>query len=81
MLTPVVCVTCGMPIADVCGLYFHLKAERVAAVLAESGTDPGKAAADNSLTVDCSDIFDKLGIVQLCCRKSMSTAMIYSNYY
>jgi DNA-directed RNA polymerase subunit N (RpoN/RPB10) len=81
MLCPVLCFTCGCPVGDVAALFRHMRAARVRAVLAERGTAPALAAADAGLQIDCSDILDQLCIDNDCCRKTLVTAMIFSDYY
>jgi len=81
MLVPVICFTCGNPIGDIEDLFHHLRAARVREILAERGTTATQAAADAGLQIDCSDILDRLGIKNDCCRKCLVTAMIFTDHY
>ena len=81
MLVPVLCFTCGCPIGDVEDLFHHMRAARVRPILAERGTTATQAASDTGLQIDCSDILDQLGIIHDCCRKTLVSAMIFSDYY
>lgn len=81
MLTPVVCFTCGCAVGDKAGIFRHLRAERVRTILAERGTVPERVMADSGLQIDCSDILDSLQIRHDCCRKTIATAMIYTDWY
>lgn len=81
MLIPVVCFTCGCPVGDLADVFLHMKAERVRKALAERGTVPLQAANDADLQVPCDDIFDALGVANSCCRKCLTTAMIYTDHY
>ncbi len=81
MLVPVICCTCGLPIGDVEDIFRELRNNRVRSMLAERGTTPTQAAVDTGLQIDCSDILKEIGIDHDCCRKSLVTAMIFSDYY
>ena len=81
MLLVIVCFSCGCPVGDKADLYRHMRAARVREVLAARGTIPTQAAADAGLQIPCGDILDALGIVNDCCRKCFTTAMVYSDHY
>lgn len=81
MLIPIVCLTCGCPLGDREDLFRELRAERVQEVLGPRGTVPTQAAVDTGLQIDCSDILEKLGIENDCCRAHMVTGMVYEDYY
>ncbi|NBQ42410.1 MAG: hypothetical protein EBU23_07705 [Mycobacteriaceae bacterium] len=81
MLVPVTCFTCGCPVGDVEDLYRHKRAALVRTILAERGTAATQASVDAGLQIDCSHILDDLGVVGICCRKVLVSAMIFSDYY
>lgn len=81
MLVPVLCFTCGCPIGDVEGMFRVMRSKRVREVLAQRETSASQAAVDAGLQIDCSDILDRLGIIHDCCRKTLVTAMVFSDYY
>ena len=81
MLVPVLCFTCGCPTGDVDCIFRHLRAARVRTILGERGTTATQAAIDAGLQIDCSEDLTRLGITNDCCRKVLSTAMIFSDYY
>jgi DNA-directed RNA polymerase subunit N (RpoN/RPB10) len=81
MLVPVLCFTCGCAVGDVAPLFRHMRAARARAILAERGTTATRAGADAGLRVDCGDILDRLGVDHDCCRKTLITAMVFTDYY
>ena len=48
-------------------------------ILEERGTQATQAAVDAGLQIECSDILDKLLITHECCRKTLVTAMIFTD--
>lgn len=81
MLTPIVCMTCGCPVGDKAGIFRHLRAERVRAVLAGRDTAASRVLADAGLRIECADILDSIGVTDDCCRKTLATAMIFTDIY
>ena len=81
MLVPVICFTCGFPTGDVEDMFHKMRAERVRAVFGERGGSAAQAGSDAGLQIDCGDILTQLGINHDCCRVSLVTAMIFSDYY
>lgn len=81
MLTPVTCQTCGIPVGDVEDLFRVMRAALAHAMLEKQGTTPTQAAADPGLQIACGEIFDRLEIRGDCCRKTLNTAMIFSDHY
>lgn len=81
MLTPIVCMACGLSTGDKEDLFRHMRAERVREVLAKSGTDAAHAPADAGLQIDCSDILDTLCVSKDCCRATLVTALIYTDIH
>ena len=79
MLVPVKCITCGYPVGSVEDLFHIMRAKKVKAILEERGTQATQAAVDVGLQIDCSDILDKLHITHECCRKTLVTAMIFTD--
>jgi DNA-directed RNA polymerase subunit N (RpoN/RPB10) len=75
------CFTCGLPVDDRGDIFRHMRAERVRAVLAERGTTATQAAVDSGLQIDCRDILEALGVDNDCCRKTMISAMQFSDYF
>lgn len=80
MMCPVVCFSCGLPI-EVEDLFKHLRADRVKTILSERNTTATQATSDAGLQIDCSDILDKLKINYDCCRKTIISAMDFTDYY
>ena len=82
MLTPVRCMSCGLPVGDVAAIYRVLAAarardERVRLDLHASAAAlvaPGYASP-------VGDILDRLGVVFDCCRVHVFTAMVFSDYF
>jgi DNA-directed RNA polymerase subunit N (RpoN/RPB10) len=81
MHIPSVCITCGCPVGDKEDLYLAMRAERTQKILKERGTDVSQAAVDEGLQIECGDILDELAIYEDCCRKTMVTAMHFTDYY
>ena len=81
MLIPIRCFTCKMPVGDVDDLFRSMRAARVRETLAARGTTPTQAAVDGGLQLDCSDILEKLGVRHSCCRKTLVTGMVFSDYF
>jgi DNA-directed RNA polymerase subunit N (RpoN/RPB10) len=81
MLVPVLCFTCGCPVGDVEDIFREMRISKVRAILDERGTTATQAAADAGLQIDCSDILKQLGIEFDCCRKTIISAMIFTDYY
>jgi DNA-directed RNA polymerase subunit N (RpoN/RPB10) len=81
MLTPIVCFDCGLPVGDKEDLFRHMRAERVKKVLAEHGTTAAHALTDAGLQIDCSEIMAALGVHMDCCRKTLATALIYTDIH
>ena len=74
MLIPIVCFTCGCPIGDKEDLFNYLKVEKI-----QSQKDKLQILNNNEL--DCSDILDKLDIVNDCCRMHFISSMLFTDYY
>jgi len=81
MLTPIVCMTCGCPVGDKAGAFRHMRAKKVRALLAERGTAAERAPADAGLRIECAEILDALRIAHDCCRKTLVTAMVFTDVY
>lgn len=81
MLTPVICFTCGLPIGDVATIFRFERAKLAEAILAEKKVAPGWAPVVGELQIDCSEIFDRLGIRADCCRTHLATAMQFDDQY
>jgi DNA-directed RNA polymerase subunit N (RpoN/RPB10) len=81
MLTPIVCMTCGLPLGDIDDLFQRARAARVRAVLARRDTAATQAAADAGLQIDCGDILLSLGVVKDCCRMHLVTNMCFCDYF
>lgn len=81
MLTPIVCMTCGMPLDDKADLFRAMRAAQYKTLLAERGTLVTEAAAEAGLQADCEAILTALVIEEDCCRTHMVTAMEFSDYY
>lgn len=71
MLVPILCFTCGLPLADKEDLYVHLKAEKIKKM---TNYHP-------NMDLDCSDILEQLDIVNDCCKMHFITGMIFTDYY
>jgi DNA-directed RNA polymerase subunit N (RpoN/RPB10) len=81
MLIPILCFSCGCAIGDRGDLFRHMRAKRVEQILKGRGTIARQAAIDVGLQIDCSDILDKLGVVNDCCRTHLVIAMEFGDYY
>jgi DNA-directed RNA polymerase subunit N (RpoN/RPB10) len=80
MFCPVLCFSCGRSVGHVHAIFVSMRAKIVRQTLGERATAPGMAAVDPGLQVDCSKIFDKLGINHDCCRKTLATNMDFFSY-
>ncbi|NBQ70675.1 MAG: hypothetical protein EBU46_18310 [Nitrosomonadaceae bacterium] len=81
MLVPVRCMTCGCPVGDVAPVFARLRTRRAREVLGERGALPTQAMIDAELSVPCGDILDRLKVTADCCRKTLMTSMVFSDYY
>jgi hypothetical protein len=81
MYTVVTCTTCGCPVGDVAVFYHQERIALVREILAKRGTEATHAAVDAGLQIDCSDILNRLAIINDCCRKSLVTGMNFNDYY
>jgi DNA-directed RNA polymerase subunit N (RpoN/RPB10) len=68
MLIPILCFTCGLPLADKEDLYNYLKLEQI------------KNDTNNDM-YDFQEILEKLDIVNDCCKMHFISAMQFSDYY
>lgn len=73
MLVPILCFTCGCPLADKEDLFNYLKTQK----MNNQNTENSK----NITSIDCMDIFDKLDIPNDCCRMHMISNMLFTDYY
>lgn len=67
MLIPILCITCGLPLADKEDLYNHLKEEKIKKTKTED--------------IDFQDILEQLDIVNECCKMHFITSMQFTDYY
>lgn len=84
MLTPVRCLTCGMPLGDVAPLYRLLKAERMAEYIEKHKIQAVHLDLDPLLAdeyISMSDVLYMLGIYERCCRGIMMSTMDIRDYY
>ncbi|HVE13098.1 MAG TPA: hypothetical protein VNI01_06870 [Elusimicrobiota bacterium] len=83
MLTPVTGFTCGLSVGDLAPLYRHLRALMVGRALEARGTLVEFAPVDPGLQLDSGAICEALGVGpdRDCCRKTLSTAMVFSDVY
>lgn len=81
MLVPPVCLHCGCSIGDKADIFIRIRHERLKTLLAKEGTMPEKAATNLKLSMDMSDLMDKLGVRADCCRTHLATAMRLVDYY
>ena len=83
MLPPIVC-NCGLPLGDVARVFLKERAELLEKKAAKIGKDVDPNNVIYMLPVndvDMVEIFEKLGIKTLCCRKEINTNMNFSDYY
>jgi len=80
MLTPPVCQSCECAIGDRARLFRHLRKKRAEAQLG-SETRPAAAAISYALSMDVTDLFEKLGIKHDCCRTRLSMAIDFREVY
>ncbi|NBQ43370.1 MAG: hypothetical protein EBU23_13030 [Mycobacteriaceae bacterium] len=81
MLVPVRCMTCGCPVGDVAPAFARERAARARAAFGARGAVPTQAMIDANISVPCGDILDRLAVTADCCRKTLMTAMIFTDYY
>lgn len=80
MLVLIRCIACGFPLGDVYDIFARMRAQLTQATLQDRDTDAAFAPVDAGLQIDCSAIFDKLGIKLECCRMHLATGMNFSEY-
>lgn len=71
MLVPILCFTCGLPLADKEDIFNELKAEKIKAIKNYT----------NDIELDCSDILNMLDITNDCCRMHMITPLLFDDFY
>jgi DNA-directed RNA polymerase subunit N (RpoN/RPB10) len=81
MIPLVVCITCGLPVGDVADIFREMKNDLVRKLLEERGTAATQAAVDTNLQVDCTHIYELLGVKNYCCRKSLASCMLFNDAY
>lgn len=83
MLVPIRCIGCLGPIDDVSGL-FKDECEKLAAKSKkpeekQSSVKPDKGVPNPD--IDAEEILENLGLIEYCCRKTLITAMRFSDHY
>jgi DNA-directed RNA polymerase subunit N (RpoN/RPB10) len=82
MLTPVRCMTCGLPVGDVAAIYRVLAAARARNERARLDIHaPASAFVAPDYSTAVGDILDQLGIVFDCCRVHVFTSMVFSDHF
>jgi len=81
MLTPIVCLACGFPIAHVAEPYRSIRRKRMEKALNDKEVLPEHAPLDPDLRVSMEDILAEFGIIYLCCRTHLATALNFRDYY
>jgi DNA-directed RNA polymerase subunit N (RpoN/RPB10) len=81
MLIPARCMSCGLPVGDVAGIYRRIRYERAREALKDRDVIPTQAVIDASLQIDMEDILEELGITEDCCRRTLTTGMCFQDYY
>lgn len=81
MLVPIRCITCGLSIGDVAAIYRSIRFKRVRALLKDRAVIPTQAMIDASLQIDMGDVLTKLGITEDHCRRALTSAMKFQDYY
>lgn len=81
MLTPLVCLSCKMPIGDVAPIFWAVHSARVRKTLKKGKTAPARAAENLALKSDNTDLFEALAILPDCCRMCLETSMQFKNHY
>lgn len=70
MLVPIVCFTCGLPLADKEDLFKYLKNEIIK-----------NNKGDEEKDINCSEILNTLQIINDCCRMHLITSLTFTDYY
>lgn len=78
MLIPTTCLTCGFELGAVAELFLLLRKKRLAAVLAERNVVTKRAANDLAVSMDLTEVFEKLGVPHDCCRTCLATTLIWT---
>ena len=82
MLTPVRCLSCGLPIGDVATIFRVLAAARAREERARLDIHaPASAFVTPAYAAGTRDILDRLGIANDCCRVHLFTAMDFNDYF
>ena len=82
MLTPVRCLSCGLPIGDVATLFRILAAARAREERSRLDLHaPASAFVTPAYAASTRDILDRLGIANDCCRVHLFTTMDFNDYF
>lgn len=81
MLVPIRCITCGLPIGDVAVIFRRIRFRRAKEELKDRGVIPTQAAIDAALQINMEDVLDALGITNDHCRRTLTSAMCFQDYY
>jgi DNA-directed RNA polymerase subunit N (RpoN/RPB10) len=87
MLTPVVCPTCGYPLADVSEIFRERAAKLSRAALEKTGVAPVQASIIveqnpmGQVDLPMEPVLKELHIDYDCCRMHLATAMDWRDYY
>lgn len=72
---PAICLSCGTLLGDKWKEYNRLIDEKTAKRLKKSNERPDAAMTSYNTSADNRDIFEELGIENLCCKICMTTAV------
>jgi hypothetical protein len=81
LIAPVICQSCGWPLGDVAKAFNEARNIKIQAILTTTNIRPEQAIISPDFQVDCTDIFEKIQIFNQCCKKSLTCAMDFTQYY
>ena len=81
MLTPVRCITCGLPCGDVAAVYRKIRQDRARTELKKKDCHPAQSVIHTEMEIVLTDVLEALGINFDCCRRTITTAMDFRDYY
>ncbi len=79
-----ICPECGGSLSDYYELFQMLRTDKVRKILGDKDVDITQidiSQTESNDTLDMSDVFDKMGIVRICCRGHLTAAKDFYDYY
>lgn len=77
MHIPGICLTCGNSIGHVVDIFLRKRCRLIKEALKERGVVVNENTIRAAVSIDCSLVFEEIKIHNDCCRKTLSTSLIY----